>query len=231
MQSGSYYNDGSSGLSDAEQGGVPGGGTMVSTLVLAVFGAGLVVGLVNTVGVLASAFGDSDYYPLGERDWRFYVFWGCSHLLNFSLVAVGYLQWRALDLPAIALPAGLLVFAVGLAIVIAASLDLGIEETQGMTGSLQTGGLYRYSRNPQYVGYVLATVAFPVWTGAPWTIPLAGIYLLWWLVFPLAEEPWLRAEYGAAYERYAERVPRFVGRHTVATLLGRADATGPTERA
>ena len=215
--------DGPSGRAGTSEVATARWGPGVNTLVWAVFGLGLTVGAANTVGILASTFGRSSYYPLGERDWRFYVFWGCSHLLNLSLVALGYLQWQTLDLPAVALPAGLLVFVVGLTIVIAASLDLGIEETQGMTGSLQTDGLYRYSRNPQYVGYLLATVAFPVWTGATLTIPLAGIYCLWWLVFPHAEEPWLRTEYGDAYERYAERVPRFVGRQTLVALFDRGE--------
>jgi len=85
---------------------------------------------------------------------------------------------------------------------------------------LRTGGWYRYSRNPQYVGYILATVAFPVWTGAPLTVPLCGLYLVWWLSFPLAEEPWLHEQYGRAYEGYAEDVPRFVGRQTIAALAG-----------
>jgi len=202
----------------------------VSAIVWAVFGVGLVAALANTVGILASAFGSSDYYPLGERDRNFYVFWGCSHLLNLSLVAVGVLQWQAIDLPWIALPVGAVLVALGFAIAVAGSLHLGLEETQGMRGQLRTDGLYRYSRNPQYVGYLLATVGFPLLTAAPLTVPLAGIYLVWWLVFPIADEPWLCEEYGEAYEQYAARVPRFVGRETVALLFGAGDEGDPGPR-
>jgi protein-S-isoprenylcysteine O-methyltransferase Ste14 len=40
------------------------------------------------------------------------------------------------------------------------------------------------------------------------------------LLLPRAEEPHLRAEFGDAYDRYAARVPRFVG---IRTLYGRGD--------
>lgn len=192
----------------------------MSTLLRAIFGVGLVVGLANTAGILASTAGTSEYYPLGERDWRFYVFWGCSHVLNLALVAVGVLQWQELGLHWLSIPVGGTLFLAGVAVAIAGALDLGIDETQGMRGELRTGGLYRYSRNPQYVGYIAATVGFPLVTGAPLAIPLAAIYLVWWLVFPLAEEPWLHAEYGDEYEHYVASVPRFVGWRTITALRG-----------
>ncbi|ELZ24828.1 hypothetical protein C475_11345 [Halosimplex carlsbadense 2-9-1] len=184
----------------------------------ALFAVGLVAGLANTVGIVASALGLSDYYPLGERDRRFYVFWGLSHLLNGAIAALAYVQWQQFDLPDTLQWAGAGLFLVGAVVVVGASRDLGVEGTQGMATGLRTDGWYRYSRNPQYVGYLLATVGFPLWTGAPLTAPLCGIYLLWWVTFPIAEEPWLRGQYGDAYERYASRVPRFVGRATLSEL-------------
>lgn len=193
---------------------------MASELVWVVFAIGSVAGVANSAGILASAFGESEYYPVGGRDWNYYAFWGLSHVLNASLVGLAVLQWRSAALPPSVLGAALVVFVVGFAVAVLAGLDLGVAETQGLPGELRTGGWYRYSRNPQYVGYILATVTYPVWTGAPLTVPLCGVYLLWWLSFPVAEEPWLREQYGAAYERYAERVPRFVGRNTLEALRG-----------
>jgi len=203
---------------------------MVETLTWIAFGVGLVAGLANTVGVLASAFGDSDYYPAGERDWRYYSLWGLSHTLNVAILVVAVGQWRTVVLPAPMVAGAAVLFVVGFAVAVLAGLDLGVDETQGLTGALRTGGWYRYSRNPQYVGYLLATVTVPVWTGAPLAAPLCGIYVVWWFCFPLAEEPWLREQYGAAYVRYAERVPRFVGRHTLRALLGVDDGESSPSR-
>jgi protein-S-isoprenylcysteine O-methyltransferase Ste14 len=195
---------------------------MTTTLTWAVFGVGLAAALANSVGIVASVFGESEYYPTGARDGTYYAFWGLTHVLNAALVGVAVLQWRVVEPSMPVTVAVLALFLVGFAVAVLAGLDLGVEETQGMPGELRTGGWYRFSRNPQYVGYVLATVTFPVWTGAPLTVPLCGVYLFWWFLFPLAEEPWLREQYGEAYERYAERVPRFVGRQTVRELLDRA---------
>jgi len=203
---------------------------MTETLTSAAFGVGLVAGLANTVGIVANAFADSDYYPPGERDWTYYSLWGLSHVLNAAILGVAVGQFRAVTLPLPVVVLAFVCFVVGFAVAVFAGLDLGLEETQGVPGELRTDGWYRFSRNPQYVGYVLATVAFPVWTGTPLTVPLCGIYLCWWFLFPFAEEPWLREQYGEAYDRYAERVPRFVGRHTLRALLGRDDRESAPSR-
>jgi len=202
---------------------------MAATLTWVLFGVGLVAALANSVGIVASVLGWSDYYPVGARDWTYYTFWGLSHVLNGVLVAVAVLQWQSVDLPTPVTVAASGCFLVGFAVAVLAGLDLGVEETQGLPGELRTDGWYRFSRNPQYVGYALATVTFPVWTGAPLTVPLCGVYLCWWVLFPFAEEPWLSEQYGAAYDRYAQRVPRFLGGHTVRVLLGRSDDALPEQ--
>lgn len=194
----------------------------MTTLTWTLFAVGLAAALANSAGILASAFGGSDYYPAGDRDWTYYSFWGLSHVLNGAILGLSVLQWNAVGFPLWVSGAAFALFVAGFAVAVLAGLDLGVAETQGLPGELRTDGWYRFSRNPQYVGYIVATVTFPVWTGAPLAAVLCSVYLCWWLCFPLAEEPWLREQYGADYERYAERVPRFVGRHTVRALLERA---------
>lgn len=44
------------------------------------------------------------------------------------------------------------------------------------------------------------------------TAVLALLGIVWFLLTPLAEEPWLSEQYGEAYETYRESVPRFIGR-------------------
>jgi hypothetical protein len=81
-------------------------------------------------------------------------------------------------------------------------------------------GLYRFARNPMYVG-VLAVIAGQSWLfGSP---PLA-IYALavfaCFHVFVIAyEEPTLRRHFDGAYERYCAAVPRWLPRLRGARLM------------
>ncbi len=169
--------------------------------------------LVAVVGL--SIAGLSSFYPLGQKDWQFYSFWGLDQAHNLALLGLGYLQFGALGFPRWVGLVGGMLFVGGFLIVIVATFNLGVEQTQGMDGELQTGGLYRYSRNPQYVGYIPATVGFALLVGSPFATLLCGLLVVRWLVLPLAEEPWLREQFGADYEAYMETVPRFVDGRTV----------------
>jgi protein-S-isoprenylcysteine O-methyltransferase Ste14 len=72
-------------------------------------------------------------------------------------------------------------------------------------------GLYRFSRNPMYVGVLTLIVGQALLLGR-------RILLAWalaaWLIFQfflvLHEEPGLRRRFGAAYEDYCRRVPRWL---------------------
>jgi len=191
-------------------------------LLLAVGGSanGLLVAMVGL-----SIVGLSSFYPLGEKNWQFYSFWGLDQSHNLALLGLGYLQFGALGWPRWATLGGGVLLVGGFLIVILATFDLGVEETQGMEGELQTGGLYRYSRNPQYVGYIPATVGFALLVGSPFAALLCGLLVVRWLLLPLAEEPWLREQFGADYQAYLESVPRFVDVRTVG-LIWESIATG-----
>ncbi|ELY25197.1 hypothetical protein C500_17306 [Natrialba magadii ATCC 43099] len=193
----------------------------LSTIVFVVGGSAL---LINFVGVVASAVGATNYWPPGERDWRFYAQWTLSQVFTVSVLIVALLDWNSLGLPRLpSLLVGLVLFGSGFVVAIASGFDLGREETAGLTGELRTGGWYRYSRNPQYVGYVVASVGFALLANSVLVAVLCVIYVGWWLTLPFAEEPWLRKQYGREYEHYAERVPRFVGVETIRELIGARD--------
>jgi protein-S-isoprenylcysteine O-methyltransferase Ste14 len=74
-------------------------------------------------------------------------------------------------------------------------------------------GLYRYSRNPMYVG-VLSMVAAQALAIASWATLLyaAALFLAFHSFVVLYEEPTLSESFGAAYQRYRESVPRWIPR-------------------
>ena len=172
---------------------------------------GLSAELLNLAGVLGSVRLGWTYWPPGDRNWQFYLHWTLEQVYNVSLLAVTYLTWNQLDFPRPVLAAAFLAFLLTFGAALWAGRDLGEEETMGLEGELRTGGLFRYSRNPQYVCYFVATIAFAIFAASPLAIGMSGVYLTQWLLFPHAEEPWLREQYGAAYRACTETVPRFAG--------------------
>jgi protein-S-isoprenylcysteine O-methyltransferase Ste14 len=78
---------------------------------------------------------------------------------------------------------------------------------------LVVSGLYRYVRNPIYVAVVAVILGQGV-LFADWRLLVYGASL--WLFFHMAvvvfEEPTLRQSFGAEYESYCARVPRWIPR-------------------
>jgi protein-S-isoprenylcysteine O-methyltransferase Ste14 len=78
---------------------------------------------------------------------------------------------------------------------------------------LVTSGPYALSRNPMYVGWALAHLGIGLATGSGWTLatlPAAG---LWIHRDVVREEHRLHESFGDEYERYSERVGRYLPRH------------------
>lgn len=75
-------------------------------------------------------------------------------------------------------------------------------------------GIYRYSRNPMYVGYFLYFVGLGLVTASWLYLLLAVTYqvALYWLI--RGEERWCLTEYGEPYRRYMQQVRRYAGRRS-----------------
>lgn len=79
------------------------------------------------------------------------------------------------------------------------------------TTALVTTGIYRFTRNPMYVGLVMFLTAWAVWLGAAW--PLLGpvVFVLYITRFQIQpEERALAGLFGEAYTAYTRRVRRWI---------------------
>lgn len=186
------------------------------------FGVGILTASVVIAGLLLTVASDSyRFWPPGDDDRKFKTYQACSLTFFLSLFATGYLDWNAGTLPwptSAIFGAGL--FAVGLAVARRGGIDLGKEETAGQVGDLKTDGVYRYSRNPQTVGYWLVFASLGMITNSVLVAILSVFPIVWLYLMARVEEPWLVEQYGEAYAAYREEVPRFVGVRTFARLFG-----------
>ena len=76
---------------------------------------------------------------------------------------------------------------------------------------LITGGVYRFTRNPMYLGLATLLLAWAIWLGN--LVAPAGVALFVWFMnrFQIApEERALEARFGAEYSRYRSRVRRWI---------------------
>ena len=89
-------------------------------------------------------------------------------------------------------------------------LTLGTHLSLGNAGDLVDTGAYRHCRNPQYIGTIAVGVGYGLICNSTLTLVGSGITSVTFILMPFAEEPWLRAGLGAAYEAYCARVPRFL---------------------
>ncbi|MBO9446499.1 PEMT/PEM2 methyltransferase family protein [Ruegeria sp. R14_0] len=87
---------------------------------------------------------------------------------------------------------------------------LGLDNTYCESDGLVTGGMYAYSRNPQYVTSVLATIGLGIASGSWVTLALAAALFFIYFLFVLNEERWLLQGYGRAFQEYMRSTPRFV---------------------
>ncbi len=145
-----------------------------------------------------------------QGSWQSYTFWplfrgGLSLTILLGLwefaEGPGY-GWDA----AIGVPLAL----AGFGVTVYGYFDLGIDNTYGADERLVTSGLYRYSRNPQYVASIAGFLGLAIAVGTVEVITLCALAIGVYLLLPLAEEPWLARAYGASYEAYRRRTPRFL---------------------
>lgn len=78
---------------------------------------------------------------------------------------------------------------------------------------LVTNGVFRFSRNPMYLGLVLVLVAWALWLGtvSPWLVPPLFVIVIS-VAHIVPEEQALEELFGDAYVAYRHRVRRWIGR-------------------
>nr|MBP7462621.1 isoprenylcysteine carboxylmethyltransferase family protein [Candidatus Delongbacteria bacterium] len=105
---------------------------------------------------------------------------------------------------------GLVFYLAGIIINILAMISFA--ETKG---GLNTGGIYRYSRNPMYVGLFLFVLGINLmgWNPGPANLML-GLLSIGWIAithrWALKEEAFLTRKYGRSYLDFKQQIPRYI---------------------
>lgn len=112
--------------------------------------------------------------------------------------------------------AGLVLAGCGFVLFVAGAVSFGsIRRMSGLSSDadvLITGGAYRFSRNPQNVGWIL--FLFGVALAGRSLVAMAtvlGFAVLYHVYVRRVEEPYLRRVYGESFASYVRATPRYLG--------------------
>ena len=99
-----------------------------------------------------------------------------------------------------------------------ALLAAGIQEFRSFgqvsgseTGQLVESGSYRYSRNPQIVGWLISLLSISIAGRSPKSLALSGFFFVVHRLYFPVEERHLERTSGEKYQQYRSKTPRFLG--------------------
>lgn len=171
------------------------------------------IGLCLLAGILFSIlFPNRRIWPPPKRkSWEFYISWTTSYLFLIGIIIVGVIDYNLFIFNLFHYKIiGFILLVFGLFIIIWGYYTLGIQQTHGLKGELVIDGPYKYSRNPQYLGIIILILGTTLIFNSLLFLLNGILGIICFLILPLAEEPWLKKQYGEEYERYKEIVGRFL---------------------
>ncbi|TQQ78756.1 isoprenylcysteine carboxylmethyltransferase family protein [Halonotius terrestris] len=173
----------------------------------------IVANVTLIIGYLISAVNpERRVWPIGDSSWRWWFNWS-----NLSVVFAGFPVLAYLDRDSFIFTSKLsktlggLLSVVGMGFSLSALFELGWMESTGREGELRTDGIYQYTRNPQSVGFIPFIIGTIVAVNSRKLLVHGILTIIVYALFPFAEEPWLREQYGDEYEEYCDQTPRFIG--------------------
>lgn len=140
-------------------------------------------------------------------------------LIALLFIVIAYFLGRFVPLPFVAPMSlrycGLLLTFVGFLLGIGALREFRRARTtlnpHGSATQVVSSGIYRFTRNPIYLGFLLMVIGLPLNSGLYWGIVLAPLYLLTMNRLVIArEEAYLERKFGKAYTSYTSRVRRWL---------------------
>jgi protein-S-isoprenylcysteine O-methyltransferase Ste14 len=171
---------------------------------------------------ISAVLPDRRVWPIGDSSWRWWFNWSA-----LSVVFAGFPVLAALDRNSFIFTerrsklAGSGIAALGMGFALSALFELGWMESSGREGELRTDGIYQYTRNPQSVGFITFIIGAIIAVNSRKLAVHGILTILVYALFPFAEEPWLREQYGQEYDEYRKRTPRFIGWNLVKKLITR----------
>ena len=121
--------------------------------------------------------------PPSSRSWQFWFTWISFTYFMLGIPVLGILDYGTLGLSGLQrfISAGIL-FLIAFPIGISAIYQLSFKQTLGLRGKFITVGVYRFTRNPQYVTHILLIAAVVLLTNSALALYIGIPYALWFIL-------------------------------------------------
>jgi len=126
------------------------------------------------------------------------------YMVSNTLLVLSPLAMRLQPTSAVEIP-GWVLYGLGLLMIVFSMLQFSLEDT-----GLHTNGIFRFSRNPIYVGYFLIYMGIGLLVGSWLYLLLAVFYQISCHYVVLSEERWCEEVYGQKYRNYKTKVHRYI---------------------
>ncbi|HEC39294.1 hypothetical protein LCGC14_1563570 [marine sediment metagenome] len=149
--------------------------------------------------------------PPSKNSWQFWMVWILSIFSYLGILVLSILDWDNFIYSHWSrYPIAIIFILVGLFIAIWGVKSLSVHSSLGLKGTLITQGIYKYSRNPQYLGDILLFMGIIILTNSSMTFITGFLGILWNVLTPFTEEPWLKKQFKESYYEYCKKVRRFI---------------------
>ena len=149
--------------------------------------------------------------PSRMRSWQYVYTCGLTLISFAGILALGFLDWNSFVLEhCLRVPIGFGLIISSIVLVVWAVRTLGLHASQGLGGTLVEEGPYSFTRNPQYLADIGMLAGFAVLANSTYAWITCLLGMVWFVLAPFTEEPWLRERFGVEYDLYVQRVPRFL---------------------
>ena len=172
----------------------------------------ILITLITMIFVLISIYNPKwrIWPPPEKNSWQFYLWWFFISVIQLGVLLIGLLDWGDLkNFHLITIILSIPMILIGMFLAITGAKQLSIIQTMGLEGKLQAQGLYKYSRNPQYVGYFFINLSIILFMYSFYCFILGSITILLYFLLPFSEERWLQERYNGSYIEYIWSTPRF----------------------
>ena len=140
-------------------------------------------------------------------------------VLTVIFIAIAYILKWTIPIPFVVSSVleniGFVLVVIGFLLGVAAFLAFRKARTtldpHGKVSAIVTDGIYRFTRNPIYLAFLLMLIGFPLNSGNYWGILLSPVFVIFMNSLVIEkEEAYLEKKFGDVYTSYKSRVRRWL---------------------